>query len=74
MLNAFKYVIANDGVDCEQDYSFAGKVRCTTHILLSCKSSVHSVKTLHLTSDNVLFIRRFKKKNMFVVAAIFLQL
>ena len=28
MHNTFKYVIANEGVDSEQDYSYAGQVNC----------------------------------------------
>ena len=39
MYNVFRYVIANEGVDTEQDYSFAGKVSYnTTHMLYYVKS------------------------------------
>ena len=35
MYNAFKYVVANEGVDTEQEYSFAGKVSAFT--MHTCK-------------------------------------
>ena len=41
MYNTFRYVIANEGVDSEEAYSFAGKVNHSTlHTLSTCQPSV----------------------------------